>query len=193
MNILVIDCYDSFTYNLCQQFGAAGCDVAVVRNDAPAAVLRTGEYDRVVLSPGPGIPEQSGLCLTALHSLSRSVPTLGICLGHQAICVAFEGRVGKTTPFHGKVSGILHDNRSIFKGLQPGFRATRYHSLAAERRSLPACLEVTAISSDDGCIMGLRHREYPIEGVQFHPESIMTTEGDRLIRNFLKSGVKHDN
>jgi len=193
MKILVIDCYDSFTYNLCQQFGAAGCEITVVRNDAPAGVLQTGEYDRVVLSPGPGTPEQSGLCLTALRSLSLSVPTLGICLGHQAICIAFGGRVKTTTPFHGKVSGILHDNRSIFAGLQPGFRATRYHSLAAERRSLPPCLEVTATSADDGCIMGLRHREYPIEGVQFHPESILTTAGDRLIGNFLESGVTHDN
>jgi len=193
MNVLVIDCYDSFTYNLCQQIGKAGCGITVVKNDAPEKVLSDGDYDRIVLSPGPGIPEKSGLCLKALNTLSKTVPTLGICLGHQAICIAFNGNVIKTTPFHGKVSGIFHDRKSIFEGLECGFQATRYHSLAAEKESLPDCLEITAVSSDDNCIMGLRHRDFPIEGVQFHPESILTTEGDHLINNFLESGVRHDN
>lgn len=192
MNVLVIDCYDSFTYNLCQQIGTAGCSITVVKNDDPATVLRDGTFDRIVLSPGPGTPENSGLCLQALRTLSKTIPTLGICLGHQAICIAFDGRVGKTTPFHGKVSRIFHDRKSIFEGAEDGFSATRYHSLAAEAGSVPECLEITA-SSDDGCIMGLRHRDYPIEGVQFHPESILTGEGDRLMHNFLKNGVRHDN
>lgn len=193
MNVLVIDCYDSFTYNLCQQIGKAGCGITVVKNDEPKEVLADGNYDRIVLSPGPGIPENSGLCLQALTTISKTIPTLGICLGHQAICIAFNGRVGKTVPFHGKVSQIVHDKKSVFEGLEYGFSATRYHSLAAEKESVPESLEITATSSDDGCIMGLRHRDYPIEGVQFHPESILTGEGDHLINNFLKFGVRHDN
>ncbi len=193
MNVLVIDCYDSFTYNLCQQFGKAGCDITVVRNDDPGDVLQKDRYDRIVLSPGPGIPEHSGLCLTVLHTLSHDVPTLGICLGHQAICIAFDGEVGRTPPVHGKVSGIIHDRKSIFAGLECGFPATRYHSLSAVKASVPSCLQITATSVDDGCIMGLRHREFPIEGVQFHPESIRTGEGDHLIANFLRYGVTHDN
>ena len=140
MNVLVIDCYDSFTYNLCQQIGESGSSITVVKNDDPENVLRNGTFDRIVLSPGPGIPENSGLCLQALTTLSKTIPTLGICLGHQAICIAFNGRVGKNPPVHGKVSQIFHDNKSIFEGVENGFSATRYHSLAAEKGSVPECL-----------------------------------------------------
>lgn len=190
MKVLVIDCYDSFTYNLCQQIGSFGCDITVVKNDEPETAILNENYDRIVLSPGPGIPENSGLSLAALNTISKTVPTLGICLGHQALCTVSGGKVSKTTPCHGKVSEIIHDNKSIFEGLKNGFIATRYHSLAAESASIPKCLRITAASSDDGCIMGLRHKQYPIEGVQFHPESILTKEGDRLIENFLKYGVR---
>jgi anthranilate synthase component 2 len=190
MKVLVIDCYDSFTYNLCQQTGKYGCEITVVKNDDPETVLLNEDYDRIVLSPGPGTPERSGLCLTALNTLSKTVPTLGICLGHQAICTISGGRVLRTTPYHGKVSGINHDGESIFEGMRYGFSATRYHSLAADKASLPDCLRITALSSDDRVIMGVRHRDYPIEGVQFHPESILTEDGDRLIENFLRYGVR---
>jgi anthranilate synthase component II len=186
MRVLLIDCYDSFTYNLTQLVGSLGAVPEVVMNDAPKEALERHLWDRIILSPGPGRPEESGLCLTALATLSREIPTLGVCLGHQAICTAFGGKVirgGK--PVHGKTSSISHDGKGIFAGIRSPITATRYHSLVADRGSLPADLEVTAESLDDGCVMGVRHRRYPVEGVQFHPESILTGEGRQIVANFL--------
>jgi anthranilate synthase/aminodeoxychorismate synthase-like glutamine amidotransferase len=186
MRVLLIDCYDSFTYNLTQLVGALGAVPEVIMNDSPKEALERHPWDRIILSPGPGRPEESGLCLTALATISRSVPTLGVCLGHQAICTAFGGRVVRgERPVHGKTSSIVHDGKGIFAGIRNPFTATRYHSLVADRSSIPPDLAVTAESPDDGCIMGVRHRMYPIEGVQFHPESILTGEGPKIIANFL--------
>ena len=186
MRVLVIDCYDSFTYNLTQLVGSLGAVPEVVMNDAPAEAMDRRLFDRIILSPGPGRPEESGLCLTALGTLSREVPTLGVCLGHQAICTAFGGKVIRgEKPVHGKTSPVRHDGRGIFAGIGSPFTATRYHSLVADRASLSPDLEVTAESLDDNCIMGVRHRRYPIEGVQFHPESILTGEGRQIVANFL--------
>jgi anthranilate synthase component II len=186
MRVLVIDCYDSFTYNLTQLVGSLGAVPEVVMNDAPPEALDRHLFDRIILSPGPGRPEESGLCLTVLGTLSREVPTLGVCLGHQAICTAFGGTVIRgEKPVHGKTSPVRHDGRGIFAGIGSPFTATRYHSLVADRASLPPDLEVTAESLDDHCIMGVRHRRYPVEGVQFHPESILTGEGRQIIANFL--------
>jgi anthranilate synthase component 2 len=186
MRVLVIDCYDSFTYNLTQLVGSLGATPEVVMNDAPPEALERHLFDRIILSPGPGRPEESGLCLTALATLSREVPTLGVCLGHQAICTAFGGKVVRgERPVHGKTSEISHDGKGIFDRIRNPFTATRYHSLVADRDSLPPVLEVTAGSLDDGCIMGVRHRKYPIDGVQFHPESILTGEGREILTNFL--------
>ncbi|HXW99533.1 MAG TPA: aminodeoxychorismate/anthranilate synthase component II [Methanomicrobiales archaeon] len=186
MRVLVIDCYDSFTYNLTQLVGSLGAAPEVVMNDAPPEALGEHLYDRIILSPGPGRPEESGLCLTALATLSREIPTLGVCLGHQAICTAFGGRVVRgPSPVHGKTSPISHDGKGIFAGIPSPVTATRYHSLVAERASLPSDLEVSAESLDDGCVMGVRHRRYPVEGVQFHPESVMTREGAAILANFL--------
>ncbi|MDD4255886.1 MAG: aminodeoxychorismate/anthranilate synthase component II [Methanofollis sp.] len=186
MRVLIIDCYDSFTYNLYQQVGKLGGEPVVVRNDAPASVLRDIDCDRVILSPGPGTPEDAGLCLDALRTVCREVPTLGVCLGHQAICTVFGGRVTRAGRLmHGKTSRIIHDGAGIFDGVPDPFSATRYHSLVADRATLPRELDVTATSLDDGYVMGVRHRDYPIDGIQFHPESILSPEGDRIIGNFL--------
>jgi len=186
MRVLIIDCYDSFTFNLSQLVGSLGAVPEVIMNDSPPEVLERDAWDRIILSPGPGRPEESGLCLTALSTLSREIPTLGVCLGHQAICTAFGGRVvrGKR-PVHGKTSPVHHDGKGIYEGIMNPFTATRYHSLVADREGLPPELVVTAESQDDGCIMGVRHRRFPIEGVQFHPESILTREGAKIIGNFL--------
>ena len=186
MRVLVIDCYDSFTYNLTQLVGSLGGVPEVVMNDAPPGALEEHPCDRIILSPGPGRPEESGLCLAALATLSREIPTLGVCLGHQAICTVFGGKVVRgPAPVHGKTSRIGHDGKGIFAGLASPITATRYHSLVADRASLPPDLEVTAESLDDGCVMGVRHRRYPVEGVQFHPESVMTGEGAAILANFL--------
>jgi anthranilate synthase component 2 len=190
MRVLVIDCYDSFTYNLTQLVGSLGGIPEVIMNDAPPDALERHLFDRIILSPGPGRPEESGLCLTALATLSREVPTLGVCLGHQAICTAFGGKVVRgEKPVHGKTSPVSHDGKGIFDRIRNPFTATRYHSLVADRESLPPDLEVTARSLDDGCIMGVRHRRYPIDGVQFHPESILTGEGREIVANFLSGRV----
>jgi anthranilate synthase/aminodeoxychorismate synthase-like glutamine amidotransferase len=186
MRVLVIDCYDSFTYNLTQLVGSLGAVPEVLMNDARPEALERHLWDRIILSPGPGRPEESGLCLTALATLSREIPTLGVCLGHQAVCTAFGGKVVRgERPVHGKTSPVSHDGRGIFTGIGNPFTATRYHSLVADRASLPAELEVTAESLDDGCIMGVRHLRYPVDGVQFHPESILTGEGRQIVSNFL--------
>jgi anthranilate synthase component II len=187
VRLLVIDNYDSFTYNLVQYLGELGAELDVVRNDAePLEALLAREPEGVVISPGPGRPEDAGVTVPAVMAFgSRGVPLLGVCLGHQAIGQACGGRVVRArTLMHGKTSRIHHDGRGLFEGLAQDFEATRYHSLVVEAASLPAQLEVAA-QTDDGEIMGLRHRTLAIHGVQFHPESILTGEGKHLLGNFL--------
>ncbi|HLG15819.1 MAG TPA: aminodeoxychorismate/anthranilate synthase component II [Blastocatellia bacterium] len=185
--ILVIDNYDSFTYNLVQYLGELGAEVEVRRNDAmTVGELRKMKVERLVISPGPGVPESAGITLDAIREFAGTIPILGVCLGHQAIGQAFGGRVVRAPSLmHGKTSEICHDSRTLFRGLPYRFKATRYHSLIVEREGLPDCLEVSATTAD-GVIMGLRHREHPVEGVQFHPESVMTEHGKELLANFLK-------
>lgn len=187
MNILVIDNYDSFTYNLVQLVGSSGHSITVKRNDAVTIdEIKQMAPDKILLSPGPGKPEDSKITLEILRELSSTIPTLGVCLGHQAIGIVFGAKVSRA-PFimHGKTSSITHDSKGVFKNLPQGFTATRYHSLVIERESVPALLEVTA-QSEDHLIMGVRHRSLPVEGIQFHPESILTTEGKHLIQNWLE-------
>ena len=187
MNVLIVDCFDSFTFNLYQQVGRLGGTPVVKTCDTPLEELEKIACDRIILSPGPGTPEESGVCPDVLATMSRTIPTLGVCLGHQAICAAFGGTVVRATKLmHGKTSSIRHDGIGIFAGMPGTFTATRYHSLVADRTSLPPELQVCATSIDDGCVMGVRHTRYPIEGVQFHPESILTAEGDAIIQNFLR-------
>jgi anthranilate synthase/aminodeoxychorismate synthase-like glutamine amidotransferase len=188
--ILMIDNYDSFTYNLVHYLEELGEEVRVVRNDRlniqEAEALQPAA---VVISPGPGTPETAGISLALVTQLAGRIPILGVCLGHQAIGRAFGGRVIRAGALmHGKTCVVEHDGRTIFRGLPSPFRATRYHSLVVDRSSLPPCLEVSA-QSPDGEIMGLRHRRYPVEGVQFHPESILTEWGRELLRNFLDLGA----
>ena len=186
MKVLVIDNYDSFTFNLVQYLGELGAEPVVVRNDAldPADAARQS-FDRLLISPGPGRPEDAGSSIDFIKVLGPAIPTLGVCLGHQAIAVAFGGRVDLAPePRHGKVSTITHDGRGVFRNLPNPFEATRYHSLATVE--LPVELEVVA-QSEDGVVQGIRHRELPITGVQFHPESIMTTAGKDLLANFLSN------
>ena len=186
MRVLIVDCFDSFTFNLYQQVGRLGAEPVVYTSDTPLERLQKTGCDRIILSPGPGTPAESGVCLEVLGTMSRTIPTLGVCLGHQAICTVFGGnvvRAGHT--MHGKTSEIRHDGTGIYTGVPAPFTVTRYHSLVAERDSLPEELLVTAESLDDGCVMGVRHTRYPIEGVQFHPESILSHGGDTIIRNFL--------
>lgn len=191
--ILVIDNYDSFTYNLVQYLGELGADlpiareIEVARNDR----ITIGEIERlapkrIVLSPGPCTPDEAGITLDVVRHFAGKVPLLGVCLGHQAMGQAFGGRVVRA-PYlmHGKTSQILHDGRTVFEGVENPFTATRYHSLIVDRASVPPMLEVSATTSD-GLVMGLRHREFVCEGMQFHPESIMTAAGKRLLGNFLK-------
>ena len=184
--ILVIDNYDSFTYNLVQYLGELGATLEVVRNDAVGvdAIVRM-QPERVVISPGPGNPGQAGVSLEVIRRLGAMTPILGVCLGHQAIGEAFGATVARAkTQMHGKTSVIRHDGRGVFAGLPNPLVATRYHSLAVLRETVPDDLEITA-TAEDGEIMGLRHRRHPVEGVQFHPESILTVEGKHLLKNFL--------
>jgi anthranilate synthase/aminodeoxychorismate synthase-like glutamine amidotransferase len=188
MKVLIVDCYDSFTFNLYQQVGKLGAEPVVLPCDTPLDILRDSGCDRIILSPGPGTPQDAGVCLNVLETLSRKIPTLGVCLGHQVICTVFGGDVVRASHLmHGKTSVIRHDGKRIFAGIPCPFTATRYHSLVAREESLPDELEVTATSMDDGYVMGVRHRVYPIEGVQFHPESILSAEGDRIIANFISN------
>ncbi len=185
MRVLVLDNYDSFTFNLVQYLGELGADPVTIRSDTltPADAVREHRPQRLVVSPGPGRPENAGRSVEYVRQLGPEIPTLGVCLGHQAIVVAFGGSVGPApAPKHGKTSKITHDEQGIFAGLENPFIATRYHSLAAV--TLPDELEATA-TSEDGVIQGVRHASLPIYGVQFHPESIMTVEGKRLLANFL--------
>jgi anthranilate synthase/aminodeoxychorismate synthase-like glutamine amidotransferase len=184
--ILVIDNYDSFTYNLVQYLGELGAKMEVVRNDAmDVDALARMRPERIVISPGPGNPDQAGVSLDVIRRLGPTTPTLGVCLGHQAIGQAFGATVTRARmQMHGKTSDIRHDGKGVFAGLSNPFVATRYHSLIVLAETVPADLEVSA-RTDDGQVMGLRHRRFPIEGVQFHPESILTVEGKRLLANFL--------
>ena len=185
--ILMIDNYDSFTYNLYQYLGVLGVEVVVRRNDKISlGEIEAMKPERLVISPGPGNPQSAGISISVIELFHRQIPMLGVCLGHQAIGAAFGGRVVHACQLmHGKTSEIRHDGNTIFTGLTNPFTATRYHSLAVERESLPPCLEVSA-EAEDGEIMGLRHREYPVEGVQFHPESVLTVEGMDILKNFLQ-------
>lgn len=184
--IVMIDNYDSFTYNLVQYLQMLGADVRVVRNDAVTVEdILSWRPQGIVISPGPGRPEDAGVSVSLIRAAAPSVPILGVCLGHQAIAVAFGGRVGAARSLmHGKTSMVQPDGRGIYRGISGPFQAMRYHSLAVERTALPECLEISA-EADDGEIMGIRHKTYPCEGIQFHPESIMTPVGKRLLRNFL--------
>ncbi|HTO48429.1 MAG TPA: aminodeoxychorismate/anthranilate synthase component II [Burkholderiales bacterium] len=184
--LLMIDNYDSFTYNLVQYLGELGADVKVVRNDETGLdEIERMHPDRIVISPGPCSPNEAGVSLGLIGRLGGAVPILGVCLGHQAIGQAYGGKVVHAkTLMHGKTSPIHHSGQGVFAGLPSPFIATRYHSLAVERTSLPDCLEVTAWT-EDGEIMGLRHRSLPVEGVQFHPEAILTEHGHALLGNFL--------
>ncbi len=186
--ILVIDNYDSFTYNLVHLIGRRTHDLEVVRNDALSVdEIRERRPAGILISPGPGRPADAGVCPQVIAALGPTTPILGVCLGHQAIGEAFGGRVTYAPSLmHGKTSRIYHDGRSVFENAPQGFTATRYHSLVVSREGLPEALEVSA-HTEDGVIMGLRHREYPIEGIQFHPESVLTLEGPRLIDNWLQS------
>ncbi|GAB1348122.1 aminodeoxychorismate/anthranilate synthase component II [Ignavibacteriales bacterium] len=187
MKILVIDNYDSFTYNLVQLIGKFEQDIIVKRNDE-ITIEEIGEInpDRILISPGPGQPENSGVSLRVISELGTNTPVLGVCLGHQAIGMQFGARVVHAPKLmHGKTSTITHDNKGIFRGLEQNFTATRYHSLIIEEKSIPESLVVTA-SSEDGIVMGVRHRENPIEGIQFHPESILTLAGEMIIKNWLE-------
>ena len=188
--VLVIDNYDSFTYNLVQYLGELGAEPLVHRNDAlPLDELVALEPDLVLVSPGPGDPDAAGVSNDVIRAFAGSRPVLGVCLGHQCIGQVFGGRVVRAGQvMHGKTSLIRHDGRGVFAGLPNPFEATRYHSLVVERSSLPAALEITA-ETDDGTIMGLRHREHEVEGVQFHPESVLTAVGHDLLRNFLGLGA----
>ena len=183
--VLLVDNYDSFTFNLYQYLGELGAETTVVRNDEiTVADALARRPDRIVISPGPGTPDQAGISLELVRA-AEQVPLLGVCLGHQALGQAFGGRVVRAPVLmHGKTSEIEHDGRTVFHGLPQPFTATRYHSLVVARDSVPDCLEISA-STRDGVVMGLRHRELPVEGVQFHPESILTRAGHDLLRNFL--------
>jgi anthranilate synthase/aminodeoxychorismate synthase-like glutamine amidotransferase len=189
--LLVIDNYDSFTYNLVQYFGELGEEVRVERNDSAAvkdvAALPGKGYSGIVISPGPCTPSEAGVSLEVVKKLAGRLPILGVCLGHQTIGQAFGGKVVRARePMHGKVSQIMHEEKGIFAGLPAPMEATRYHSLIVEAESLPSILEITAFTLD-GEIMGLRHKAFDVHGVQFHPESIMTPEGKKLLANFLKT------
>jgi len=185
--LLMIDNYDSFTYNLVQYLGELGEDVQVYRNDAlTLEEIAAWKPQRIVLSPGPCTPSEAGICVPLIQRFAGEIPILGVCLGHQAIGQAFGGRIARARRvMHGKLSRIAHRGEGLFRGLPSPLAATRYHSLAIERASLPPCLEVTA-ESEDGEIMGVRHRELAVEGVQFHPEAILTEKGHELLANFLQ-------
>jgi len=195
MKTLIIDNYDSFTYNLYQYIGSLGGNPTVVRNDATTlSDIKKKEYSHIVISPGPGtVTDRAyfGVCTQVITELGPTIPLLGVCLGHQGIIHAFGGKiVHADLPMHGKKSVIRHGNQDILKGIQNPLLAMRYHSLVGEEESLPICLEVTARATDDGAIMGIMHTKFPISGIQFHPESIGTRHGKAILKNFLSSGLK---
>jgi anthranilate synthase/aminodeoxychorismate synthase-like glutamine amidotransferase len=188
--ILVIDNYDSFTYNLVQYLGELGTQPLVRRNnEITVDEIASLKPERIVISPGPGRPEQAGITLAVIKAFGPTTPVLGVCLGHQAIGMAFGGSVVRARiPMHGKTSTISHDGKGVFAGITSPLTVARYHSLVVDRAGWPADLEISAQTEDDSTVMALRHRAFPIHGVQFHPESIMTREGHQLLRNFLKVG-----
>ncbi len=187
--LLVIDNYDSFTYNLVQYFGELGAEMKVVRNDAMSiAEIRELAPDQICISPGPCTPNEAGISCDTIRAFGQTTPILGVCLGHQSIGQVFGGDVIRAEKLmHGKTSPVLHTGKSVFAGLASPLTATRYHSLIVNRETLPDCLEITA-ETEDGTIMGLMHKEFPIHGVQFHPESILTEDGMKMLENFLNSG-----
>jgi para-aminobenzoate synthetase component 2 len=187
--LLVIDNYDSFTYNLVQYLGELGADMKIIRNDEASVdeIEREMQPEKILISPGPGTPDGAGVSLEVIDRFSGKVPILGVCLGHQAIGQHFGGKVIRAPqPVHGKPVEVSHDGKTIFEGIDGNFKAGRYHSLVVERESLPECLEISA-ESPDGLIMAMRHRSLPLEGVQFHPESILTEHGKKMLKNFLES------
>jgi anthranilate synthase/aminodeoxychorismate synthase-like glutamine amidotransferase len=186
--VLVIDNYDSFTYNLVQYLGELGAEVRVMRNDVVSLEdVVNAKADRIVISPGPGRPEAAGVTMNVIRRLGETTPILGVCLGHQAIGAVFGGEVVRAgVPMHGKTSTIEHDGQGVFSGIAGPFVASRYHSLVVAESGLPAELEITARTREDANIMGLRHKTWPVHGVQFHPESILTGEGKHILRNFLE-------
>ena len=191
MKVLIIDNYDSFVYNLVQYIGELGGDPIVYRNNKLTLnQARQITPQRIVISPGPGTPEDShyfGVCPEILRKMSCEIPTLGVCLGNQGIISVFGGKIVQAKRLmHGKTSKIRHDGKGLFKGVKNPFIGTRYHSLVGDKSSIPSCIEVTAEAMDDNEIMGIRHKEYPITGLQFHPESILCEDGKKIIRNFLK-------
>jgi anthranilate synthase/aminodeoxychorismate synthase-like glutamine amidotransferase len=186
VRLLLVDNFDSFVYNLAQAFGAEGVEPVVMRNDSSLEELERVEPDAVVISPGPGSPTEAGVSLEAVKRLGERMPVLGVCLGHQCIGAAFGGVIERAPvgPVHGKTSSIEHDSVGVFTGLPDPFTATRYHSLSIAEETWPEELDITA-RSEDGIVMGVKHKSLPIEGVQFHPESILTTDGPQLLKNFL--------
>jgi len=191
--VLMIDNYDSFTYNLVQYLAELGAEVRVVRNDEISVdAVRSLAPRAIVISPGPSAPHQAGISLELVQRLAGRMPIFGVCLGHQTIGQAFGGKVVRAKRvMHGKLSAVRHDGEGVFRGLPAEFRATRYHSLAVERDSLPACLKITA-EAEDGEIMGLRHRDYAVEGVQFHPEALLTEHGHRMLQNFIEGAARRN-
>jgi anthranilate synthase/aminodeoxychorismate synthase-like glutamine amidotransferase len=186
--VLVIDNYDSFTYNLVQYLGELGAEVSVRRNNETTVdEIRSLGPARILISPGPGRPEDAGITLDVIRTFGGTLPMLGVCLGHQAMGMAFGGEVVRAPlPMHGKTSTVEHDGRGVFSGITTAFQASRYHSLVVADADWPKDLEITARAKEDGLVMGLRHRAWPMHGVQFHPESILTHEGRRILRNFLE-------
>jgi anthranilate synthase/aminodeoxychorismate synthase-like glutamine amidotransferase len=185
----MIDNYDSFTYNLVQYLGELGADLKVYRNDRLTLdKIRLMRPERIVISPGPGRPEDAGVCVDLIREFAGKIPILGVCLGHQAIGYAYGGNIIRAKRLmHGKTSMIRHNQKEIFRGVEDPFEATRYHSLVVDRETIPACLEITAWTADeDREIMGVRHKQFPLWGVQFHPESILTTAGKNILNNFLR-------
>jgi anthranilate synthase component 2 len=191
VKVLMIDNYDSFTYNLVQYLGELGAELTVVRNDELTVEQALAlQPDRIVISPGPCTPNEAGISVPLIQAAAGKVPILGVCLGHQAIGAAFGGNIVRAKrPMHGKESPVRHTNAGVFHGAPNPLRAIRYHSLVIERATIPDCLEITAESADDHEIMGVRHKHYPIEGVQFHPESILSEAGMLILRNFLFGSV----
>ncbi len=187
MRVAIIDCYDSFTYNLYQLVGQLGSVPFPIPCDAPLEEVRDQDPERIILSPGPGTPDESGICRDVIREYAGSIPILGVCLGHQTIVQTFGGRICRMpVPVHGKTSSIVHTGEGIFSGIPSPFTATRYHSLMADPASVPPGFQVRAVSSDDHCIMAVTHPDLGLTGVQFHPESIMTPVGRILVKNFLE-------
>lgn len=189
MRVVIIDCFDSFTYNLYQLVGMLGATPVAITCNHPVSDVRSAEPDSIILSPGPGTPEGSGICRDVIREFKAEVPILGVCLGHQTILHCHGAAVRRMEiPVHGKTSRIIHGGKGLFSGLPNPFTATRYHSLEACEETIPDEFETVAISEDDGCVMGVMHRDLPVYGLQFHPESIMTPEGRHIMENFLAVG-----